>query len=114
MYRARRLLPSAALLSLTVALALSASGIAIGAGAGAGSRGGSGQDRVLSPLATTEADWRPVADALGRSSTLMGGTVYRIALPRTDLAVTSRGITIKPGLSLGGYAASRATAMARW
>jgi hypothetical protein len=58
-----------------------------------------------SPLSTTEADWQPVADALGRSGTLMGGTVYRVPLPRTDLHVTSYGVDIKPGLSFGGYAA---------
>lgn len=53
---------------------------------------------------TTEADWAGVRDGLGRSGTL-SGNVYRVALRRTDLAVTSRGVAINPGLSLGGYAA---------
>ncbi|WP_330308448.1 MULTISPECIES: DUF1259 domain-containing protein [unclassified Streptomyces] len=57
------------------------------------------------PEQTTEADWKPVADTLGRTGTLMNGTVYRVPLPRKDLTVTTQGVTVKPGLSLGGYAA---------
>ncbi|MET8950500.1 DUF1259 domain-containing protein [Streptomyces sp. NPDC004129] len=60
--------------------------------------------QAQSPVQTTEADWKPVADALGRTGTLMKGTVYRVPLPRKDLTVTTQGITIKPGLALGGYA----------
>lgn len=56
------------------------------------------------PVQTTETDWKPVADALGRTGTLMNGTVYRIPLPRKDLTVTTQGVTVKPGLALGGYA----------
>lgn len=55
-------------------------------------------------MATSEADWAGVREALGRTGTLTG-TVYRVPLPRSDLAVTSQGVAIKPGLSLGGYAA---------
>jgi len=33
------------------------------------------------------------------------GDVYRVGLPRTDLAVTVHGIAIKPGLALGSWAA---------
>ncbi|WP_210407126.1 DUF1259 domain-containing protein [Prauserella flavalba] len=58
------------------------------------------------PIPTTEADWKPVTDALGRTGKFGdGNTVYRIPLPRNDLRVTSGGVAIKPGLSLGGYAA---------
>ncbi|WP_432850592.1 DUF1259 domain-containing protein [Amycolatopsis sp. CA-161197] len=58
------------------------------------------------PIPTTEADWKPVTDTLGRTGTFGdNNTVYRIPLPRTDLHVTSYGVAIKPGLSLGGYAA---------
>jgi len=57
------------------------------------------------PLPTTMADWAPVAGVLGRAGTLTGGTVYRVGLPRTDLSVTTYGVTVKPGLSLSGYAA---------
>jgi len=58
------------------------------------------------PIPTTEADWKPVTDVLGRTGKFGDdNTVYRIGLPRTDLHVTSYGVAIKPGLSLGGYAA---------
>lgn len=44
--------------------------------------------------------------ALGRSGKLGdNNTAYRINLPRNDLHITSYGVDIKPGLSLGGYAA---------
>jgi hypothetical protein len=37
----------------------------------------------------------------------MQGDVYRVGMPRTDLHVTVHGITIKPGLALGSWAAFR-------
>jgi len=59
-----------------------------------------------SPVTTTESDWKPVADTLGRTGKLGdNNTAYRVALTRNDLQVTSYGVAIKPGLSLGGYAA---------
>ena len=62
--------------------------------------------QAQAPDQTTEADWAPVTDALGRTGKFGDdNTVYRIALPRTDLQVVSRGVPIKPGLSLGGYVA---------
>ncbi|HZA12242.1 DUF1259 domain-containing protein, partial [Mycobacterium sp.] len=76
-----------------------------------GSKGGpaSGSDRDTNPHAavtTTDADWKQVADVLGRNGKLGdNNTAYRIALPRNDLHVTSYGVAINPGLSLGGYAA---------
>ncbi len=93
----RRLTPAAAVLAVMLVLAASS-----GAAAAKGDEGGAG--RAMSPVATTATDWKPVADTLGRTGTLTNGTVYRVSLPRTDLKVTSYGVTIKPGLSLGGYA----------
>jgi Domain of Unknown Function (DUF1259) len=61
--------------------------------------------RPQPPVATTQADWKPVTDTLGRTGTLMAGSVYRIPLPRKDLTVTTHGVSTKPGLSMGGYAA---------
>ncbi|MGH8921758.1 MAG: DUF1259 domain-containing protein, partial [Actinomycetes bacterium] len=55
-------------------------------------------------VATSDADWAGVAQALGRPGKLTD-TVYRVPLVRGDLAVVSQGVAIKPGLSLGGYAA---------
>jgi hypothetical protein len=73
---------------------------------GMGGMGGHGQSGWLQPpIHTSDADWKGVAQTLGRTGTLMGGTVYRVPLPRNDLTVTSQGVSIKPGLSLGGYAA---------
>src|SRR5215211_2975447 len=57
------------------------------------------------PVQTSEADWQSVADALGRTGTLTGGTVYRVGFPRRDLTVISYGIHVAAGLALGGYAA---------
>lgn len=62
------------------------------------------QHRAESPGRTTAAGWGPVTETLGRTGTLVGGTVYRIRLPRTDLTVVSKGVEIKPGLCLTGHA----------
>jgi hypothetical protein len=59
---------------------------------------------AIAPVKTTETDWQPVASALGRKGKVMGGTVYRVGLPRQDLHVTSHGVAVKAGLALGGYA----------
>ena len=63
------------------------------------------QARTQSPVQTGDADWKTVSDSLGRTGTLTGGTVYKVPLPRKDLTVVTQGVTVKPGLSLGGYAA---------
>ncbi|MET0995382.1 MAG: DUF1259 domain-containing protein [Mycobacterium sp.] len=63
------------------------------------------QDNARGPITTTDGDWKPVADALGRAGKLGdNNTAYRVTLTRNDLHVTSYGVAIKPGLSLGGYA----------
>jgi Domain of Unknown Function (DUF1259) len=64
------------------------------------------QTNARGPITTTDGDWKSVADALGRTGKLGdNNTAYRVTLTRTDLHVTSYGVAIKPGLSLGGYAA---------
>jgi len=50
-------------------------------------------------------DWTSVDRAMGRSGTMLPGDVYRFAFPRSDLAVTLDGISIKPALALGGWVA---------
>jgi Domain of Unknown Function (DUF1259) len=91
------------------AVAIAATVAVVVAGCSSGSTGGagSGQGVNLSPaLATTDADWKSVADALGRAGKLGdNNTAYRVNLVRNDLQVTTEGVAIKPGLSLGGYAA---------
>ena len=54
-----------------------------------------------------EVDWKKVDDAIGRSAAVVSGDVHRYAFPRSDLQVTLDGVTIKPGLALGGWTAFR-------
>src|SRR5215216_3148010 len=49
-------------------------------------------------------DWDKVDAALGRKATV-SGDVHRYGFPRTDLAVTLDGVSIKPALALGGWLA---------
>ncbi len=51
-----------------------------------------------------EIDWKKVDDALGRPGAV-SGDVHRYGFPRTDLTVTLDGVTIRPALALGGWAA---------
>src|SRR5262245_11986558 len=51
-----------------------------------------------------EIDWKKVDEAIGRSAAV-SGEVHRYGFPRTDLTVTLDGVTIRPALALGGWAA---------
>jgi hypothetical protein len=51
-----------------------------------------------------EIDWKKVDEVLGRSAAV-SGDVHRYGFPRTDLQVTLDGVTIRPALALGGWAA---------
>jgi len=51
-----------------------------------------------------EIDWQKVDDAFGRKPAI-SGDVHRYGFPRTDLAVTLDGVSIKPALALGGWVA---------
>jgi hypothetical protein len=51
-----------------------------------------------------ETDWKKVDEVLGRSATV-SGDVHRYGFPRSDLQVTLDGVTIRPALALGGWAA---------
>nr|WP_205629261.1 DUF1259 domain-containing protein [Jiangella muralis] len=59
----------------------------------------------MHPVETSEQDWRAVADTLGREGEMQGGTVYRTGFGRSDLTVTSQGVRVDAGLSLGSWAA---------
>jgi len=61
--------------------------------------GMSGTARAADP------DWKTVERALGKSGQLQPGDVFRIGMPRTDLAVTVRGVPVKAGFALVSYAA---------
>src|SRR5213594_3750841 len=52
-----------------------------------------------------EADWKAVESALGKAGQVQPGGVFRIGMPRTDLAVTVKGVPVKAGFALGSYAA---------
>src|SRR5580765_1052974 len=52
-------------------------------------------------------DWKAVEQALGKSGQLQAGDVFRVGMPRADLAVTVKGVPVKPGFALGSYAAFR-------
>ena len=52
-----------------------------------------------------EPDWRAVEQALGKTGQLQPGDVLRIGMPRSDLAVTVKGVPVTAGFALGSYAA---------
>jgi len=53
-----------------------------------------------------EVDWKKVDEAMGRSATVTAD-VHRYGFPRTDLQVTLDGVSVKPGLALGGWTAMK-------
>jgi hypothetical protein len=59
----------------------------------------------IGPAGAADPDWKAVEQALGKSGQLQAGDVFRVAMPRTDLAVTVKGVPVKPGFALGSYAA---------
>jgi hypothetical protein len=58
-------------------------------------------------MAASQVDWSKVDEAFGRKAAAVGGDVHRYGFPRTDLNVTLDGVTIKPGLALGGWVAMK-------
>jgi Domain of Unknown Function (DUF1259) len=52
-----------------------------------------------------DPDWKAVEQALGKSGQLQPGDVFRVGMPRADLAVTVKGVPVKAGFALGSYAA---------
>jgi hypothetical protein len=60
---------------------------------------------LLLVAAAPKRDWKDVEQALGRAGTLLPGDVYKVSFPRSDLIVTLDGVTIKPALALGSWAA---------
>src|SRR5437879_13446108 len=60
-------------------------------------------------LLAAAVNWKPVEQALGRAGSEQPGGVYKVSFPRSDLTVTAGGVTIKPALALGSWAAFRAS-----
>src|SRR4051812_18551478 len=59
---------------------------------------------LASAASAQEIDWQKVDDAFGRKATV-SADVHRYGFPRSDLQVTLDGLTIRPGLALGGWVA---------
>jgi Domain of Unknown Function (DUF1259) len=55
--------------------------------------------------AAPRKDWKDVEQAIGRTGYMQPGDVYKVSFPRGDLTVTLDGVTIKPALALGSWAA---------
>ncbi|HXV16251.1 MAG TPA: DUF1259 domain-containing protein, partial [Gemmatimonadaceae bacterium] len=60
---------------------------------------------ILLPVVVSAADWTAIEQALGRAGTVQPDGAYKVAFPRSDLTVTVDGVTLKPALALGGWAA---------
>jgi hypothetical protein len=58
----------------------------------------------ISSAHAQDIDWQKVDETLGRKPAV-SGDVHRYGFPRSDLAVTVDGVTIKPALALGGWVA---------
>ena len=56
-------------------------------------------------VGAVDPDWKAVEQALGKSGQLQTSDVFRIGMPRTDLAVTVKGVPVKAPFALGSYAA---------
>ena len=59
---------------------------------------------LAASLAEAETNWSQVDSILGKKAAV-SGTVHRYGLPRSDLHVTLDGVSIEPGLALGGWIA---------
>jgi hypothetical protein len=66
---------------------------------------GTGLIASASTAGAQTIDWQNIDDAFGRKAAVVSGEVHRYGFPRTDLAVTLDGVTIKPALALGGWVA---------
>ncbi len=58
-----------------------------------------------STAAMAAPDWDAVGAALGKAGAMQPGGVYKVSLPRTDLAVTLDGVPLKAGFALGSWVA---------
>ncbi|MFJ9028949.1 DUF1259 domain-containing protein [Streptomyces sp. NPDC102274] len=67
--------------------------------------GGGHQHEPVQPVTTTPADWKQVAQALGRPGSMAGDKAYTTHFPRGDLDVVSYGVSVSPELALGSHVA---------
>lgn len=57
------------------------------------------------PASAAPDPWAAVGETLGKPGMELPGSVYRVALPRSDLKVTLDGVAIRPALALGSWLA---------
>lgn len=61
------------------------------------------------PIFAADQDWHKVGQTLGKEGSVQPGGIYKVGLPRTDLAVLLDGVQLKPGFALGGWLAFEST-----
>ena len=54
-----------------------------------------------------DVDWEAADSAMGRAGHAAGGGVHKYSMPRTDLEVKVRGVTVRPALALGSWLAMK-------
>lgn len=59
--------------------------------------------------AQDNGQWKPVADAMGRSGKLQPDGTFKFSMPRKDMKVTVNGTPIQAGLALGSWTAFEGT-----
>lgn len=70
----------------------------------------SAQSRAPSSQSTRDSiNWSEVDHQMGRAGKEESGGVHRYSMPRSDLSVTSNGVTIRPALALGSWLAFKST-----
>jgi len=62
-----------------------------------------------SPAGPASVNWKLVDQEMGRPGKQELGGVHRYSMPRSDLTVTSKGVKIRPTLSLGSWLAFKST-----
>src|SRR3954466_4993589 len=60
---------------------------------------------VATALHAQQAPWSAVESIMGRPAVMQAGDVARFNFPRSDLTVTTGGVTLKPAFALGGWVA---------
>ena len=54
---------------------------------------------------SSNSSWKDVEQSMGRSGTLMPGSVFKFSMPRSDLNVKIGNVTVAPTLALGSWIA---------
>ena len=65
--------------------------------------------KLLMAQQSAASSWTNVEDALGRKGAMQPGNVMKFSFPRSDMAVSVRGVTVKPALALGSWIAFKET-----